>query len=127
MIAFGPVSSVFDFATFFLMLGVFKASPALFQTAWFVESLFTQSLVIFVIRTRRIPFFRSKPNKLLLVNVFVILAIALVLPFTPAAEVFGFVPLPLTFLFILIGFIVVYLILVEIMKKWFYQRFGQRG
>jgi P-type Mg2+ transporter len=124
MLAFGPVSSVFDFATFFLMLYVFKASASLFQTAWFVESLFTQSLVIFVIRTRTIPFFRSKPNKLLLINVFVILGIALVLPYTPAAEIFGFVPLPTTFLFILVGFIVVYLVLVELMKKWFYQRFA---
>ena len=122
MLVFGPVSSVFDFATFAVMLYVFKASAPLFQTAWFVESLFTQSLVIFVIRTRTIPFFRSKPNKLLLVNIFVILAIALVLPFTPAASVFGFVPLPMTFLLILVGFIVVYLVLVELVKKWFYQR-----
>jgi P-type Mg2+ transporter len=124
MLAFGPVSSIFDFATFFLMLGVFHASSSLFQTAWFVESLFTQSLVIFVIRTRSIPFFKSKPNKLLVANVFIILAIALVLPFTPAAEIFGFVPLPPIFLLILVGFIVVYLVLVELMKKWFYQRFA---
>ena len=96
----------------------------MFQTAWFVESLFTQSLVIFVIRTRTIPFFRSKPNKLLVINVAVILVLALVLPFTPLGKVFGFVPLPTTFLLILVGFIVVYLVLVELMKSWFYHRYA---
>jgi Mg2+-importing ATPase len=124
MIAFGPVSSIFDFATFFVMIYVFKAGAPLFQTAWFVESLFTQSLVIFVIRTRTVPFFRSRANKLLVINVFVILFLALVLPFTPLAKVFGFVPLPTTFLLILIGFVVVYLGLVEMMKIWFYRRFA---
>ncbi len=124
MIAFGPVSSLFDFATFFVMIYVFKAGAPLFQTAWFVESLFTQSLVIFVIRTRTVPFFRSRANKLLVINVFVILLLALVLPFTPLAKVFGFVPLPTTFLLILIGFVVVYLGLVEMMKVWFYRRFA---
>ena len=124
MLMFGPISSIFDFATFFLMLYVFKAHEPLFQTAWFIESLFTQTLVIFVIRTRTVPFFRSKPNKYLLVNIFIVLAIALILPFTPVAEVFKFVPLPANFLFILVGFIVVYLGLVELMKKWFYHRFG---
>jgi P-type Mg2+ transporter len=124
MIAFGPVSSVFDFATFFVMIWVFKADAPLFQTAWFVESLFTQSLVIFVIRTRTVPFFRSKPNKLLLINVGVILALAIALPFTRLGDIFGFVPLPLTFLFILVGFIVIYLGLVELMKVWFYRRFA---
>ncbi len=123
MIAFGPVSSIFDFATFGVMLWVFKAGAPLFQTAWFVESLFTQSLVIFVIRTRTIPFFRSTPSKLLIINVAVILILALVLPFTPLGDIFGFVPLPPTFLLILIGFILVYLVLVELMKSWFYRRF----
>jgi Mg2+-importing ATPase len=124
MIAFGPVSSIFDFATFFVMLYVFKAGAPLFQTAWFIESLFTQSLVIFVIRTRTVPFFRSKPNKLLLLNIGAVLILAIVLPFTSLGHIFSFVPLPLTFIFILIGFIVVYLSLVEIMKTWFYARFA---
>ncbi len=124
MLTFGPVSSIFDFLTFFVMLYVFRATPALFQTAWFVESLFTQSLVIFVIRTRTVPFYRSKPNKLLLLNVAVVLVLAIVLPFTPLRGLFGFVPLPVTFLLILVGFIICYLGLVELMKIWFYRRYG---
>jgi len=125
MLAFGPVSSVFDFATFFVLLYVFRATAPLFQTAWFVESLFTQTLVIFVIRTRTIPFVRSKPNKLLLVNIVVVLVVAMVLPFTSVGgRIFGFVPLPTTFLLILVGFIVVYLGLTELMKRWFYRRFA---
>jgi Mg2+-importing ATPase len=123
MLAFGPISSIFDFATFFVMLYGFNArnNAALFQTAWFVESLFTQTLVIFVIRTRTVPFFLSKPNKWLTINIAVILGLAILLPYTPLGQVFGFVPLPMTFLLVLVGFIVVYLILVEFMKIWFYQ------
>ncbi len=123
MLAFGPISSIFDFATFFVMLYGFNArnNAALFQTAWFVESLFTQTLVIFVIRTRAVPFFLSKPNKWLTINIAVILGLAILLPYTPLGQVFGFVPLPMTFLLVLVGFIVVYLILVEFMKIWFYQ------
>jgi Mg2+-importing ATPase len=103
------------------MLFVFKADASLFQTAWFVESLFTQTLVIFVIRTRTVPFFQSKPSKWLVINISVILSLALILPFTPLGKVFYFVPLPMTFLLVLVGFIIVYLILVELMKIWFYQ------
>lgn len=128
MVAFGPVSSIFDFATFFVMLYVFRATAPLFQTAWFVESLFTQTLVIFAIRTRTIPFFRSKPNKLLLFNILIVLALAMVLPFTPfGGKIFGFVSLPVTFLFVLVGFIVAYLALVELMKIWFYRRFANES
>ena len=96
-------------------------NASLFQTAWFVESLFTQTLVIFVIRTRTVPFFQSKPNKWLTINIAVILSLALILPFTPFGKVFNFVPLPMTFLLVLVGFIIVYLVLVELMKIWFYQ------
>ena len=124
MIFFGPVSSIFDFLTFFVMIYVFKAGAPLFQTAWFVESLFTQSLVIFVIRTRTVPFFRSKPNKLLVINIAVILMLALVLPFTRLGIFSVSCRCQSTFLFILVGFIVVYLGLVELMKIWFYSRYG---
>jgi Mg2+-importing ATPase len=123
MIAFGPISSLFDFATFFVMLYAFNCwhNASLFQTAWFVESLFTQTLVIFVIRTRTIPFYRSKPSKLLIVNIAVILGLALAIPYTPLGKIFNFVPLPFTFLLVLVGFILVYLVLVELMKIWFYK------
>jgi P-type Mg2+ transporter len=124
MVYFGPVSSIFDFATFGVLIWGFKANAPLFQTAWFVESLFTQSLVIFVIRTRTIPFFKSKPNKALLINIGIVLALALILPFTSLGAVFGFVSLPVSFLAILLGFIIVYLGLVELMKTWFQRKFG---
>ncbi len=127
MLSFGPISSIFDFLTFFVMLSVFRASAPLFQTAWFVESLFTQSLVIFVIRTRKIPFYRSKPNKLLLLNITIILILAIVLPFTIVGTFFGFVALPPTFLLILVAFIVTYLGLVELVKIWFYRRYAVVG
>jgi P-type Mg2+ transporter len=121
MLVFGPVSSIFDFLTFGVMIWGFHASQSLFQTAWFVESLFTQTLVIFVIRTEMVPFWRSKPNLLLVLNIFIILAISLVLPYTVIGDFFSFVPLPVTFLLVLVAFIVVYLFLVELMKRWFYR------
>ena len=124
MFSFGPISSVFDFLTFFVMLFIFKASAPLFQTAWFIESLFTQTLVIFAIRTRKIPFYRSKPSKLLVFNIVIILVLALILPFTFFGNFFSFVSLPVNFLLILVVFIIVYLGLVEIVKKWFYRKYG---
>ena len=124
MVAFGPVSSIFDFLTFFVLIFVFKASAPLFQTAWFIESLFTQTLVIFAIRTTKIPFYRSKPGKLLVLNIMVILGLALVLPFTFVGNFFSFVALPAKFLLILAVFIIAYLGLVELMKIWFYRRYA---
>ncbi|MEM2058940.1 MAG: cation transporting ATPase C-terminal domain-containing protein, partial [Thermoproteota archaeon] len=121
MMIFGPISSVFDFLTFFIMLYVFNATEPLFQTAWFLESLFTQTLVIFVIRTRRCPFFRSEPSRFLLFSSLVIPALALIIPFTPLGTLFGFVRPPLVFLVFLAGITAVYLMLVEIVKKWFYK------
>jgi P-type Mg2+ transporter len=126
MVTLGPVSSLFDFLTFFTMLIFFAASPALFQTAWFIESLCSQILVVFIIRTRRKPFYKSKPSKYLLISSLSIVAFALVLPFTPLGAVFGFVaPPPLFFvaLAILLG---TYLMLAEVVKNWFYKRHGYR-
>jgi Mg2+-importing ATPase len=127
MLTFGPISSIFDFLTFFVMFYGFKATAPLFQTGWFVESLFTQTLVIFVIRTGKTPFYRSKPGKLLIVNILAILVLALVLPYTVIGTYFSFVTLPLKFLAVLGFFIIVYLVLVELVKKWFYRRQGIVG
>jgi Mg2+-importing ATPase len=124
MISFGPISSIFDFLTFFVLIFFYKATASLFQTAWFVESLFTQTLVIFVIRTRRIPFYKSKPSKSLLLNIFIILVLTLVLPFVFMGRFFSFVPLPVNFLVILTVFVVAYLGLAELMKIWFYRRYA---
>ena len=122
MTFFGPISSIFDFMTFGVMLFVFHARGSLFQTAWFTESLATQSLVIFAIRTRRVPFFRSRPGALLAMGTIGSVTAGLVLPYTPVAGWFGFTPLPAAFLAILAGMVVVYLALVEIGKSFFFGR-----
>jgi P-type Mg2+ transporter len=124
MLFFGPISSVFDFATFGIMLGVFHAGPALFRSGWFVESLATQTLVIFAIRTRRIPFFRSTPPSMqLLLAALGVVTIGAVLPFTPLAHLLGFQPLPGAFFLALAGLVIAYLALIELGKYLFY-RYG---
>jgi Mg2+-importing ATPase len=125
MIFFGPISSVFDFATFYVMLNVFSTYRPfipLFQTAWFIESLCTQTLVIFLIRTRKSPFYRSRPSKSLVITSLSVVGIAIILPFTPLGAWFGFVIPPGTFFAFLAAFIVIYLLLVELMKRLFYNR-----
>jgi Mg2+-importing ATPase len=105
------------------MLGVFRADPALFRTGWFVESLATQTLVIFVIRTADRPW-RSRPSRGLAIGVTSCALVGGVLPFTPLAPWIGFVPLPLPFFAVLIGMVGAYLVLVEVVKRWFYRRFA---
>jgi Mg2+-importing ATPase len=126
MLFLGPVSSLFDFLTFFIMLLIFNATEPLFQTAWFLESLSTQTFVIFVIRTKRTPFYKSKPSKLLLLSSISIVSFALILPFTLLGELFHFVKPPFTFLLILVGLIGTYLMLTETVKRWFYKRYAYR-
>jgi Mg2+-importing ATPase len=121
MLFFGSISSLFDFATFAIMLWVFHAGPALFRSGWFVESLATQTLVIFAIRTRRIPFFRSRPSTPVLLAAVGVAAIGAALPFTPLAHVLGFQPLPGLFFLTLAGLILAYLALIELGKHWFYR------
>jgi Mg2+-importing ATPase len=120
MIFFGPLSSVFDFITFGVMLWVFHSGPEQFRTGWFVESLATQTLIIFAIRTRRIPFFRSHPSLPVVAASLGVVVVGAVLPATPLAHALGFTPLPTTFFAALLGMIVAYLILVEIGKHVFY-------
>ncbi len=127
MLFFGPISSIFDFATFGVMLFGFHARGSLFQTAWFTESLATQSLVIFAIRTRRVPFFRSRPGVALTAGTLGSVAVGLALPFTPLAQLFGFTALPLTFIGILGAMVVVYLTLVELGKSLFFGRLPARA
>ena len=120
MTVFGPVSSVFDFLTFFVMLSILHAGHAEFRTGWFVESLATQTLVVFLIRTRRVPFFRSRPSRGMLITPTMMAALGAVLPFTPLAHLLGFSTLPLTFFLILFGMVLTYLALVEFAKSRFY-------
>ncbi len=122
MLAVGPVSSIFDFLTFFVMLRLFHAGETLFHTGWFVESLATQVLVIFVIRTHKNPF-KSRPNPWLTGCSLLVVAIAIALPFTPLAAYLGFEPLPPLFFLVLAGIVVFYLLIVERVKQWFFRRY----
>jgi Mg2+-importing ATPase len=121
MIFFGPLSSVFDFLTFGIMLWVFHSGPAQFRSGWFVESLATQTLVIFAIRTRRVPFFRSHPSLPLTLAALGVVAVGAVLPATPLAHSLGFQPLPGAFFAALVGMVVAYLALIEAGKRIFYR------
>jgi len=121
MVVFGPLSSVFDFATFAVMLWVFHSGPAQFRSGWFVESLAAQTLVIFAIRTRRVPFFRSHPSLPLTLAAFGVVLIGAVLPSTPFAHTLGFQALPAGFFLTLVGMVICYLGLVEIGKLFFYR------
>jgi P-type Mg2+ transporter len=103
------------------LIWVFNAHAPLFRSGWFVESLATQSLVIFAIRTRRVPFFRSRPSTPLTLATVICVAIGVVLPFSPLAPVLGFTALPAGFLAALVAMIVVYLLLIELGKLRFYQ------
>jgi Mg2+-importing ATPase len=123
MIALGLVSSIFDFLTFYVMRHVFHAGEQLFHTGWFIESLATQVLVIFVIRTRGNPF-HSRPSAILTATSLVVVAIATALPFTPLGTRLGFVPAPGLFFLILAGMVVAYLAAAQTVKVWFYRRFA---
>lgn len=122
MFLFGPISSLFDFATFGLMLFVFNAVPGEFRAGWFIESIATQTLIIFAIRTRRVPFLRSRPSGGLIAASLGVVAVGIYLPLSPLGVVLGFDPLPIPFFLALLAMTVVYLVLVEIAKRWFFGR-----
>ncbi len=122
MILFGPISSLFDFATFALMLFVFNAAPGEFRAGWFIESIATQTLIIFAIRTRRVPFLRSRPSAGLVWASLGVVAVGIYLPLSPVGAVLGFAPLPVPFFLALLAMTVVYLVLVETAKRWFFSR-----
>ena len=120
MLVFGPVSSVFDFLTFAVMLRVFHAGAPEFRTGWFVESLATQTLIIFAIRTRRVPFVRSHPSMPLTLAALGAVAVGALLPVLPVADLLGFRPLPPAFFGALALMVVAYLVLIELGKRVFY-------
>ena len=120
MLVIGPVSSVFDFLTFYILLNIFNADEKLFQTGWFIESLCTQVLVIFVIRTRGSPF-KSRPNPILTITSLLVVLIAIVLPLSPVGQYFGFVSPTLQFYEMLAVLVIFYLGLVQWMKHLFYR------
>jgi P-type Mg2+ transporter len=120
MLTFGPISSLFDFLTFGLMLGVLHAGAVEFRTGWFVESLATQTLIIFAIRTRKVPFFRSRPSASLAITSLTVVAVGVVLTISPLTHTLGFTPLPWGFFAVLGAFVILYLVLVELAKVMFY-------
>jgi Mg2+-importing ATPase len=142
MIVIGPISSIFDYATFFLMLYFFgciayvapaegaAATPAsatlerLFHTGWFVESLLTQTLIVHIIRTHRIPFVQSRASKTMFFTTLSVMAIGIWLPFSPFAHFLGFEPLPKIFFAWMVAFLLAYGILTHIVKMWFARKFG---
>jgi Mg2+-importing ATPase len=123
----GPISSIFDYATFGVMLYVFGAwnNPDLFHTGWFVESLFTQTLIIHVIRTNKIPFLQSRASGALIAASLAIVAVGAWLTVSPAAGALGFVPLPAAYWPILAAMLAAYVVLTQLVKTWFVRRFGE--
>jgi len=122
----GPCSSIFDYTTFFIMLYVFgcwdPAKAALFQTGWFVESLVTQTLIIHVIRTNRIPFLQSRASWPMLATTLGVMAVGMWLPFSLVAGALGFVPLPPLYWPFLAATIASYLVLTQLVKTWLLRR-----
>jgi Mg2+-importing ATPase len=123
----GPISSIFDYLTFFIMLYVFKCwnNPALFHTGWFVESLFTQTLIIHVIRTNKIPFIQSRASWPLVLTSLAIVVVGAWLTVSPLATTLGFVALPPSFWLFLAAMLLGYALLTQVVKTWFVRRFGE--
>jgi P-type Mg2+ transporter len=139
MIWIGPISSLFDYATYFLMLyffGCIAFSHAgtsaslkgfyeqLFHTGWFVESLLTQTLIVHIIRTNRIPFFQSRPSVLMTVSTIAVMAIGAALPYSPFARYLGLVPLPAVYWLWIAGFLVTYSVLTHFVKSFVHRKLG---
>ena len=135
----GPMSSIFDYATFFLMLYFFNCIlfshegtsaemkdyyERLFHTGWFVESILTQTLIVHIIRTNRIPFFQSIASPFLLTTTMVVMAAGIALPYSPFADYLGFVPLPGIYWAWIAGFLVAYSVLTHYVKTWFHRKYG---
>lgn len=139
MLFIGPMSSIFDYATFALMWFFFGAKvfgnpllsagtseyfARLFQTGWFVESLLTQTLIVHIIRTRRVPFFGSRPSPQMMLTTLTVMAVGAWLPYSPFAASLGMVPLPAIYWLWISGFLVTYALLTHMVKVWFFKRFG---
>lgn len=123
MIVFGLVSSVFDYLTFGVLLWIIKASPPEFRTAWFIESLMTELVIALVVRSR-VPFFRSKPGKWLMLSTLAVAVLTLFLPYLPLNTIFDFVPLPLPVMVLLLVISGLYVAAAEITKHFFYARWS---
>jgi P-type Mg2+ transporter len=128
MIFIGPISSIFDYATYAIMWFIFGATTvenkALFQTGWFVESLMTQTLIVHVIRTAKVPFFQSRASLPMLLITATVMCIGMYLPFSPLASSLGFVPLPAVYFLWLAGILTCYCVLTQFVKTWFIKKYS---
>jgi Mg2+-importing ATPase len=121
MLAFGLVSSVFDYLTFGVLLLVLHASEQQFQTGWFIESLMTELFIVMVIRTHR-ACLRSRPARALTISTLVVAGATIILPYTGLGAVFGLVPLPWTFMLALLVITLLYLVTSELVKRAMFAR-----
>jgi Mg2+-importing ATPase len=120
MFLFGPLSSVFDFLTFGALLLLFHATPELFRTGWFVESVASATLVVFAVRTR-LPFTSSKPSRLMLAVTVAVILVTVAIPYTPLGTLMAFAPLPLSYLAVILAIVTLYFFSAEFTKRWFYR------
>ena len=127
MIIFGPISSVFDFLTFYLLFAVFHFNAASFQAGWFVESLATQVFVVYVIRTQKIPFLQSRPSKYLFLTTMAAVILGVILTLKGIGGFFGFNTLPLKAYLTIFILVIVYLFIVELVKQMFYKRMAVKN
>ena len=122
MLVFGLLSTIFDYIVFFTLLYILNSTLDGFRTTWFVESIISASLIVLVVRTRK-SFLKSKPRIYLLLSTRLTIIFTLCLPFTPIGSLFGFVPIPISFLLIIGAIVLVYIISAEFVKKIFYRKF----
>lgn len=129
MLFIGPISSVFDITTFALMWYVFSADSvehqSLFQSGWFIEGLLTQTLIVHMIRTEKVPFIQSTARAPLVLLTALIMAIGVALPFSPIGHSVGLVPLPWSYFPWLVGTLLSYCFLTQVIKVWYIRRHGQ--
>jgi Mg2+-importing ATPase len=126
MVCIGPISSIFDYITYGMMLWVFHAwsNPSLFQTGWFVESLLTQTLIIHIIRTAKVPFIESRASAALITTSLIICCVGIALPYTPVGAALGFIPLPPLYWPLVGAILVAYAVLTHVVKVRFVRRWG---
>src|SRR6266581_925901 len=126
MVFVGPISSIFDYVTYGTLLFAFGAwsNPAFFQTGWFVESLLTQTLIIHIIRTPKIPFLQSRASTALIVTTILVAGVGALLPYSPIGSTLGFVPLPGLYWLAVFAIILGYCVLAHLVKTWFVRRWG---
>lgn len=129
MIHIGPISSIFDIATYLLMWFVFKSTTpetqSLFQSGWFVEGLLSQTLIVHMIRTRKIPFIQSRASSAVMITTFTIMGVGIILPFTQLGASIGLVALPASYFPWLIGILLSYCLLTQLVKNWYVKKFGR--